>query len=294
MSQSTPIKIFNKPETNSLQFKPTISSLKEPKSREIDALNWTLPELPTIENRIINKELETKRILINFILFFVVRLLKKISKLLVVKLEISQLFQNDETSKVLGLVYKLILVLFWYNIFHGLYKVSKPNDDFKDLNLTNEQRTLLGLPKVTPQLNTPQLTKIEPTLTSDNKSGASLSPIKKSNTQTDSSTSPFLNKVRGTTSLETPKVNRTPIASPMSSPSPLKRQSPRKQQPIPTLPKATINNSTAFASGGDRLAQPVLKTRTSKLVNDIANTPTYIPSPKYYYRMDSPSKTRRI
>lgn len=221
----------------------------------LPAIEWEHPELIKIEKRTINKELETKRVLINILLLLSSKLVYNFLELILKKLidlnvEINFNFKN--------LLYGFQLLFLW-NIVNGLYKVLKPQDQFTDLSLTPHQRELLGLPQV-PITTTSDLPVVKNRLIKNIPESTKVEPVEHSEVKT---------------SPENVKRINTPIASPMASPSksfsPRKIQSPTKQQSTSVQPKSL----------------------TTLKKQEITSTPTYIPSPKYYYRMDSPSRTRR-
>lgn len=226
--------------------------------------NWSISALPTIEKRSVNKELQTKRVLINFILILLLRLVENFTKLILLKLDSKVIdLENDNWVFYTRLV---LNILFIFNISNGIYNILKPNDEFKDLKLSNEQRNLLGLPIINDITKEPiELQKIEPKTFTNSNLNISLSPKRSGLTNTTINKPPIINNI-----LVSPS-NKTPIASPMSSPSPIKIKTP-------SINKTPIINKSI---------NPLLK-------NTGVFTPTYIPSPKYYYRMDSPTKTRRI
>lgn len=229
-------------------------------------IEWKHPDLTTIEHRLVNKELELKRVLINFILLLLSKLVLNFANFFIYKLEIN--FSFDPFTKYLYLIH---LVFIW-NIGSGIYKVLKPQDDFKDLNLTEQQRSLLGLTPI---------------------------PLKTSTTSVSYKTSTTPSELTNSISPSKPIVNdnehkriKTPIASPMSS-QPVKRLnfSPKKSPlKFETSTKSTTSTtSTTVAASALQTSNPLL----TKIKQSVVSTPTYIPSPKYYYRMDSPTKARR-
>jgi hypothetical protein len=270
--------------------------------------NWSIAALPQIEKRVVNKELETKRVLVNFILVLVLRLVENFTKLILLKLD-SKWIDLDQSSAVWYLRAALNL-LFVYNIGSGIYNVVKPRDEFADLDLSSEQRVLLGLPALQDQKklqavkdNGITLSRIEPQ-TSTQYSNVLLSPKKTAADQlstanragsnsttkvTSNATTTSTATTGGSLQPTTPSKNRTPIASPMSSPSPIR---PLSRSPAP---KHSASKSSSIATSTST-SSPLKNKFTANplLQKSSAFAPTYIPSPKYYYRMDSPTKTRRI
>lgn len=225
-------------------------------SDSLPSIEWEHPELNKIEKRIVNKELETKKVMINLILLLSSNLIYNFLDLIYKKIINMELF---ELNNPINFNFKNLLIffqlLFLWNIINGLYKVLKPQDQFTDLNLTPHQRELLGLPQV-PTMNT-SFEIIKPTTTNTSRTISSEKPEKES------------------FKLSPKKTSHTPIASPMASPS--KSFSPKK-----------ISNQ------GQQQQSRVLQLKNQELPKTPnQSTPTYIPSPKYYYRMDSPSRTRR-
>lgn len=217
-------------------------------------IQWNHPDLPLIEHRTVNKELELKRALINIILLLVSKLGYNLVKLVLDKLD----FTVDST--LLNRLLLLLQMLFLWNVCSGLYAVLKPQDQFKDLKLTHQQRELLGLEDV-----------LTTSADVESVSEATVKPrtrsqIKKPMAQTATTTS---STIQTPTKQPQPQ-SHTPIASPMSS-APLPIPSPRKRA------------SPLKPSNADPL----------KAIKQQLVTPTYIPSPKYHYRMDSPTKSRR-
>lgn len=99
---------------------------------------------------------------------------------------------------------------------------------------------------------------------------------------------------------QTPKPNPTPASS--STPSKETHtndaRDPRETTPIssPRSSVITSNFSPKRVGTSHKLADTTATSKLSlipNLKNEQSSTPTYIPSPKYYYRMDSPSRTRR-
>lgn len=239
----------------------------------LPSIEWEHPELSKIEKRIVNKELESKKVMINLILLLSSNLVYN-SIELVWKKFIMEFFELS--SNIIEFRFKNLLIgfqlLFLLNIINGMYKVLKPQDQFTDLQLTPHQRELLGLPQV-PTVNS-SFEVIRPTSTVTTSSSTTLPKVEKDE-------KPF--------TLSPKKSSHTPLASPMASPS--KSFSPKKsvtphQQQVTSKPVQHQSRLSQLKN------QEIPKTPASNTYTS-TTTPTYIPSPKYYYRMDSPSRTRR-
>lgn len=207
-------------------------------SQEEINIEWEHPDISKIEHRVVNKELELKRVLINLILLLVTKLVLNVAKLVLFKLDYTVDYSTLNKLRI------ALQLLFAWNIVSGLYRVFKPQDDFKDLKLNNQQRELLGLKEI---------------------------PI----TEPDQVAKPA--QVINTTPLNSPKTKKqqgTPIASPMSSQPLPQLLSPHKASPLRHEQATDLN-------------------KAKDPITSLKITPTYIPSPKYYYRMDSPTKSRR-
>lgn len=161
----------------------------------------------------------------------------------------------DYTQVDKGLI--LFQLLFAWNVVSGLYKVFKPRDDFKDLKLSAQQRELLGLKRV--PVTAGDLDQHTP-----QKTLKETGRVVKATTQQEKSAVTHI-----TSNNNTPR--RTPIASPMAS------------QPFRSPIRSPVKSP---------LKSP-LKLQADPLKAMKQITPTYIPSPKYYYRMESPTKSRR-
>ncbi|CCH43135.1 Nucleoporin [Wickerhamomyces ciferrii] len=213
------------------------------------AIEWEHPDLIKIEKRIINKELETKKTVLNILLLLSLKLIFNFINLIWIKLIDPSISYEFEFLNYSNKLLFFLQIICFINIIYGLYKIFKPQDQFTDLNLTPNQRELLGLNQIPTTITKSQQQQAQP--------------------QTQASQSIQ-------SDLKTKKSN-TPIASPMSSPS--KQFSPKK--PTSSIPTTATTTTTGTAQNN--------KIQSLK---DIS-TPTYIPSPKYYYRMDSPSRSRR-
>jgi nucleoporin POM34 len=208
-------------------------------------IEWEHPDLAKIEHRTVNKELEVKRALVNVILLLISKLGLNLIKLVMLKLEITFDYTNANRALL------LFQLLFVWNIASGLFRAIKPQDEFKDLNLTPHQRELLGLKDVpVTYAMVDKVTSVKPTTPTR---VPEASPIQSTNQSTPR------------------RKTKTPIASPMASQTIPKLASPRKSRPL----------------------KPTTSLDPLKGLKEQIITPTYIPSPKYYYRMDSPTKSRR-
>ncbi|KAH3664333.1 hypothetical protein WICMUC_005718 [Wickerhamomyces mucosus] len=224
-------------------------------------------EIPQLKFKPINKELETKKIIINFFILLLSNLIYKYLELILNNINyfenLSWIFHNN--NNIIIIIFEklfqnfnkftiLFRLLIGFNILNSSYKLIfqnnlKYNKLNNDKDLTIEQRKLLGLP-INQLINDNIINK----------------PINK----LDNNINKPINKLDiNINNNNKQKLHKTPIASPMSSP-----QLQKKKKNVESIDSINPNSNLL-----------------NKNLN--LNTPTYIPSPKYYYRMDSPSRTRR-
>lgn len=279
----------------------------------LPSIVWEHPELAQIEKRIVNKELETKRVMINVIFLLISKLIYNFIELIWKKMDLQYEIHFNFNNILIG-----FQLLFVWNILSGLYKVLKPQDQFNDLNLTPHQRELLGLPQA-PTTKTTSLEAIKPTRSfnfkdstvssssssSESSKLSTLSPNKSTESKTNDN-DVVSNTISNSTTSKLLKKASTPIASPLASPS--KSFSPKKTQFSASTSSSSTSSSSAAAGAGagpstSKLSTIAPSNQTSTPLQpkgltqlkkqELTSTPTYIPSPKYYYRMDSPSRPRR-
>ncbi|KAH3686671.1 hypothetical protein WICPIJ_002357 [Wickerhamomyces pijperi] len=264
------------------------------------SIQYEHPDIKKIEKRVVNKELETRKIIMNVFVFLVSNLAYKFLSLLFSQLEISHTLKShvDITYWAENLLF-LLKILVIYNIGTGVYQLFKKSDEFKDINLTPQQRQLLGLPAATSSNSVIPDQGISPVNSIDavKKTEPHTGPAPQSNSWSIfnkdpiSKTDPSKIANIGSTSGLFNKPNSL-LASPMSSPH-IKRFTTTEQS------GPNLTNRTSMSKPSETEQSFISKMNSSSLLSKqtlnagLNTTPSYIPSPKYYYRMDSPSRPRR-
>ncbi|AMD22785.1 HHR016Cp [Eremothecium sinecaudum] len=266
------------------------------------------PILEVFTRRVVNKELEIKKIIVNIASLFVWNLCYKFLVFFLYYTKkgnylckrINQVFLAHIVFKIyphldldsgwlkiwrLSNVSRLVHIVFFINVLTSLYMLLVKSQNFKvsDLGLNERQKQLLGVTdKDSRETLLPEglLYKSNPRLnfSSENKKVDSSKDV----TEHSAPTQPFLFK-----SLQTPLK-----ASEIS-------KGQQQQKKILESSSAFVNKINAY----DDLRKSVLMSRsaiTPPPVNNIVSSPSirptsgYIPSSKYAYMMDSPSPRKRL
>ncbi|SCV99581.1 LAFE_0A06348g1_1 [Lachancea fermentati] len=250
------------------------------------------PVLAQYNRRVVNKELETKRIIFNVIIILFWNLVVKYLRLFVehtrkgthwrhllhtfilerVVYPLNPHINLEESSWVrfvnIESVSHMLHLIVFYNVTVSLWRllVKAQNVNLDDLKLTQKQKELLGISE------TPSDSRVLPEVVLTNKSNPSSSSPPPSKI---SSNQPFLFK-----SLRTP----------------LKSQEHKMQER--QAMSAFVNKVNAF--GDLRKTTLLSKTRLNPNTTSVTAIPTptnrsgYIPSSRYAYMMDSPSPRKRM
>lgn len=270
-------------------------------------LQYENPEVKKVEKRIVNKELETREIIMKIFVLLVSNLAYKFLTLFFSQFEISaSLKPQFDVVYYAEKLLTILKLLLGYSIVSGIYRLFKKADEFKDIKLTPQQRQLLGLP-IVPTTANPELSNHLSTTETLAHNG--LESIKKAedlfSTPVKSTASSIFQKEempRATNTTTSTAINsislpngpskqNSLIASPMSSPR-IQRFAPSKPSHLNFNTSTTTIQPAVSDTSFIHKLNSVTATSLAKQPVGVS-TPSYIPSPKYYYRMDSPSRSRR-